>query len=95
MLLTSSWQRKWFKLDASKTTNLLAISSDHNPFIYSVIVANLPQLYLSFCYFSCNALITRLEMSWEWALFSVRYCPLRVTQPRWVPISVYLYHLLQ
>ncbi|TDZ24289.1 hypothetical protein Cob_v003013 [Colletotrichum orbiculare MAFF 240422] len=60
-----------------------------NAFIVSVIVANSPQLYLSFWYLAYNSLITRLEMSREWASFSLGFCALRVTRPRGEQKSTY------
>lgn len=51
-------------------------------FIYSTLVVNAPHLFLSLWYLALNACITRLEMVREWALFSEKFCPLRVTHPR-------------
>ncbi|KAF6842726.1 hypothetical protein CMUS01_02787 [Colletotrichum musicola] len=55
----------------------------------TAIVANTPQIWLSLCYYVYNALLTRLEMSWEWSLFAVRYCSLRVTKPKGQQISTH------
>ncbi|KAF6820539.1 hypothetical protein CSOJ01_00795 [Colletotrichum sojae] len=76
---------QWIKLNASEASELLRPIgyANNGCFIYSVLVANAPQLYLSFWYLHYNALITRLEMGREWALFPVRYCPLRVTRPKY------------
>ncbi|KAF4911889.1 hypothetical protein CGCVW01_v011272 [Colletotrichum viniferum] len=60
-----------------------------SPFLSSVIIANIPQLFLSFWYYAYNTLITRLQMSQEWALLSVDYQPLRVTQPEGLQTSTY------
>ncbi|KAI5923903.1 hypothetical protein F4810DRAFT_153074 [Camillea tinctor] len=54
----------------------------------AVLLANSPQLLLSFCYLAYN-LFTRLQMAREWALFSNGYHPLRVTNPRGKQYSTY------
>ncbi|KAF6837259.1 hypothetical protein CPLU01_03123 [Colletotrichum plurivorum] len=81
---------QWIKLNASEASDLLPPIGDASKgfFIVSILVANAPQLYLSFWYLNYNAIITRLEMSREWALFSVRYCPLRVTRPRYSVLPI-------
>ena len=53
------------------------------PFITTVLLANIPQLFLSVWYFAYNAILTRLQLSQEWALFSTSFRPLRVSQPRY------------
>ncbi|KAK1857309.1 hypothetical protein CCHR01_00090 [Colletotrichum chrysophilum] len=53
----------------------------------TIIVANIPQLYLSSCYYAINSLITQMEMGWEWSQFSIKYSPLRVTKPN-IPLIV-------
>lgn len=50
-------------------------------YISALIIANGPQLFLSFCYFSYNTFFTRIAVEQEWYLFSVRYQPLRVSYP--------------
>ncbi|TGJ75782.1 hypothetical protein E0Z10_g10957 [Xylaria hypoxylon] len=73
------------------TTNLLGsfLSSDSNSviplslnLIQGVLLANSPQLLLSFCYLAYNNLFTRLQMAKEWARFGEGYNSLRVTEPR-------------
>ncbi|KAI0117928.1 hypothetical protein GGR51DRAFT_545815 [Nemania sp. FL0031] len=80
------------------TTHSLAgfLASDSNPFIplplnliEGVLLANSPQLLLSFCYIAYNNLFTRLQMAKEWAKFSEGYNPLRVTEPRGQQYSTY------
>ncbi|TDZ32092.1 hypothetical protein C8035_v012335 [Colletotrichum spinosum] len=80
---------RWMKLTASDAGNMLNPIPGDNAFIVSVIVANSPQLYLSFWYLAYNSLITRLEMSREWASFSLGFCALRVTRPRGEQKSTY------
>ncbi|KAI1497832.1 hypothetical protein F5X99DRAFT_353108 [Biscogniauxia marginata] len=70
--------------------------SDGNSFIplafsltEAVLLANSPQLLLSFCYLAYNNLFTRLQMAREWALFSDGYHPLRVTSPKGKQYSTY------
>ncbi|CAN9081870.1 unnamed protein product [Alternaria alternata] len=55
------------------------------PFITTVLLANIPQLLLSVWYFAYNAILTRLQLSQEWALYSTSFRPLRVSQPRYFP----------
>lgn len=51
-------------------------------FVGGVLLANSPQLLLSFCYLTYNNLFTRLQMAREWSLYSKGYHPLRVTDPK-------------
>ncbi|KAH8649861.1 hypothetical protein BX600DRAFT_554327 [Xylariales sp. PMI_506] len=44
-----------------------------------IILANLPQLLLSMAYMVYNGLFTRICSEFEWATYSVKYQPLRVT----------------
>jgi hypothetical protein len=48
----------------------------------SVLLANLPQVLLSFLYLNYNGLLTCLLESYEWSLFSKKRRPLRVTSPK-------------
>ncbi|KAI0410837.1 hypothetical protein F5X98DRAFT_384830 [Xylaria grammica] len=57
--------------------------------IQGVLLANSPQLLLSFCYLAYNNLFTRLQMAKEWARFSEGYNSLRVTEPRGQQYSTY------
>jgi hypothetical protein len=59
------------------------------PFITTVLLANIPQLFLSVWYFAYNAILSRLQLSQEWAMFSTTFRPLRVSQPRYFPIFSY------
>ncbi|GAW25293.1 hypothetical protein SAMD00023353_0401920 [Rosellinia necatrix] len=72
------------------------LASDTNGFaplllslIQGVVLANSPQLLLSFCYLAYNNLFTRLQMAQEWAAFGEGYSPLRVTDPRGQQYSTY------
>ncbi|KAI1634849.1 hypothetical protein F4809DRAFT_651555 [Biscogniauxia mediterranea] len=94
------------------TTNGLTggfLEGDGNSFIplpftltQAVLLANSPQLLLSFCYLAYNNLFTRLQMAREWALFSDGYHPLRVTNPKLpykysiplIAVSIFLHWLL-
>ncbi|KAI8957866.1 hypothetical protein F5Y11DRAFT_352123 [Daldinia sp. FL1419] len=58
-------------------------------FAQGVMIANSPQLLLSFCYLAYNNLFTRLQMAREWSLFSEGYQPLRVTDPKGDQYSTY------
>nr|KMM71628.1 hypothetical protein CPAG_07931 [Coccidioides posadasii RMSCC 3488] len=55
----------------------------------AIILANAPQLLLSFSYFVYNALYTRLCVEKEWNSLSQKYHPIRVTRPRGQQISTY------
>ncbi|RWA10081.1 hypothetical protein EKO27_g5043 [Xylaria grammica] len=57
--------------------------------IQGVLLANSPQLLLSFCYLAYNNLFTRLQMAKEWARFGEGYNSLRVTEPRGQQYSTY------
>ncbi|KAI2467389.1 hypothetical protein F4781DRAFT_423354 [Annulohypoxylon bovei var. microspora] len=58
-------------------------------FVGGVLLANSPQLLLSFCYLTYNNLFTRLQMAREWSLYSEGYYPLRVTDPKDEQYSTY------
>lgn len=58
-------------------------------FVGGVLLANSPQLLLSFCYLTYNNLFTRLQMAREWSLYSKGYHPLRVTDPKGDQYSTY------
>ncbi|KAI0099440.1 hypothetical protein F4814DRAFT_442966 [Daldinia grandis] len=62
-----------------------------SPFTFTqgVMIANSPQLLLSFCYLAYNNLFTRLQMAREWSLFREGYQPLRVTNPKGGQYSTY------
>lgn len=68
--------------DSSNALTILPPKSSV-PFITTVLLANIPQLLLSVWYFAYNAILTRLQLSQEWALFSTSFRPLRVSQPRY------------
>jgi hypothetical protein len=53
------------------------------------VLANLPQLALSIAYLAYNGLFTRMISEREWALFSVRFQPLRVSRPKGLQESSY------
>ncbi|KAK6864134.1 hypothetical protein PG995_000662 [Apiospora arundinis] len=62
---------------------------NHFGFTEGVLLANSPQLLLSFCYLAYNSLFTRLQMAREWSLFASGYHPLRVTDPKGDQYSTY------
>ncbi|KAL5114620.1 hypothetical protein ACEQ8H_007525 [Pleosporales sp. CAS-2024a] len=64
------------------SSNALTIMPPNSsvPFITTVLLANIPQLVLSAWYFAYNAILTRLQLGQEWALFSTSFQPLRVSQ---------------
>ncbi|KAI1658111.1 hypothetical protein F4813DRAFT_54132 [Daldinia decipiens] len=87
-----------FFADIKRHDNLVGsfYESEMNSFIDSpftftqgVLIANSPQLLLSFCYLAYNNLFTRLQMAREWSLFSEGYEPLRVTSPKGDQYSTY------
>ncbi|KAI0188681.1 hypothetical protein EV127DRAFT_471171 [Xylaria flabelliformis] len=55
----------------------------------SLLLANAPQLILSLCYISFNALITRLQVEREWNSLSLNFQPLRVSYPMGEQVSSY------
>ncbi|KAI0193908.1 hypothetical protein F4808DRAFT_475203 [Astrocystis sublimbata] len=80
--------------DMSHSGSFLA--GDNNSFIplsfnliQGVLLANSPQLLLSFCYLAYNNLFTRLQAGREWARFGEDCISLRVTEPRGQQRSTY------
>ncbi|KAI1741085.1 hypothetical protein F4680DRAFT_458292 [Xylaria scruposa] len=74
------------------------LPSDKNPTLrtvrdmtltQSILLANSPQLLLSFCYLAYNNLFTRMQMAKEWAMFATAYRPLRVTHPQGEQFATY------
>ncbi|KAI3336909.1 hypothetical protein HD806DRAFT_475133 [Xylariaceae sp. AK1471] len=70
--------------------------SDGNSFIPfrfsllgAVLLANTPQLLLSFCYLTYNNLFTYLQIAREWGKYSEGYSSLRVTDPQGHQSSTY------
>ncbi len=53
------------------------------------ILANTPQLILSLCYLVYNGLFTRIRAEIEWASYSTRHAPLRVTHSKGEQKSTY------
>lgn len=64
-----------------------------NTFEKAILIANLPQLFLSFTYLAFNSLFTRLHMAKEWSALSTRYKALRVTNPQGQQNSTYFLQL--
>ncbi|KAH8766124.1 hypothetical protein F5883DRAFT_496436 [Diaporthe sp. PMI_573] len=62
-------------------------------FEQAILIANSPQLFLSFAYLAFNGLFTRLQMAKEWAAMSTRYKALRVTNPKGQQSSTYFLQL--
>lgn len=60
--------------------------------VASIIVANLPQLVLSFLYLHVNGLLTSMFVAREWSGFATARKPLRVSNPRRMQRST---HFLQ
>ncbi|KAI1172874.1 hypothetical protein F4777DRAFT_559812 [Nemania sp. FL0916] len=73
------------------TNGVLTVNLWAQPLSYiaTLLLANLPQLILSFCYFAYNSLITRLRVEVEWNNLSSSYQPLRVSYPVGQQISTY------
>ncbi|KAI0445163.1 hypothetical protein F4803DRAFT_560452 [Xylaria telfairii] len=59
------------------------------PFINAVLLANSPQLLVTFCYFTYNNILTHLQSALEWTKFGHEYTPLRVTEPKGEQLSTY------
>ncbi|KAI8951405.1 hypothetical protein F4801DRAFT_589786 [Xylaria longipes] len=57
--------------------------------VNSVLLANTPQLLLTFCYFTYNNIFTHLHSAQEWAQFGYGFFPLRVTDPKGHQLSTY------
>ena len=51
-------------------------------YLEGLIVANIGQVLLSWCYFSYNALLTRIHVEKELNLYSQSFKPLRVSFPK-------------
>ncbi|KAH9229926.1 hypothetical protein K456DRAFT_1844038 [Colletotrichum gloeosporioides 23] len=81
--------RRWIKTNPAESKSVLSAIDGGVAFISSVLVANVPQLYLSFWYLAYNTLITRMEIATEWSRFSTGYRPLRVSSPRGQQIDTY------
>jgi hypothetical protein len=59
-------------------------------YVSKLLLANIPQVFLSFCYFSYNTFFTRLVVEQEWNAFSLTpHKPLRVSNPQGAQISSY------
>ncbi|TPX15245.1 uncharacterized protein E0L32_004522 [Thyridium curvatum] len=52
------------------------------PLLEQTLLANTPQLILSVCYIAYNGIFTRIAAEFEWASFSVKHRPLRVTRKK-------------
>jgi hypothetical protein len=61
---------------------------DQSP-ISLTLLANTPQIVLSVCYLALNGLFTRMLSEREWAAFSVKYSPLRVTNREGKQLSTF------
>lgn len=58
-------------------------------YLGALLTANTPQLILSFCYFSFNSFLTRIQVEEEWSSYSHSYKPLRVSNPKGAQVSNY------
>ncbi|KAK8094977.1 hypothetical protein PG997_001662 [Apiospora hydei] len=54
----------------------------YSHFLRGIIVANIGQLILSWCYFAYNSLLTRIHVEKELNLYGLSYKPLRVSFPK-------------
>ncbi|KAH9238248.1 hypothetical protein K456DRAFT_31777 [Colletotrichum gloeosporioides 23] len=70
-----------FISEAGESSSLMGGIPSGATFLSSLVVVNIPQLYFSFFYVLYNTLVTRLQMSQEWASYSIDFNPLRVTRP--------------
>ncbi|KAI0194239.1 hypothetical protein F4808DRAFT_474875 [Astrocystis sublimbata] len=80
-----------YSLDRSHgVLSLYLWDQDKTPgYIAVLLLANVPQLILSLCYFSCNSLLTQIHVEKEWNSFSTLYKPLRVSYPKGQQVSSY------
>ncbi|KAG6362579.1 hypothetical protein INS49_007671 [Diaporthe citri] len=58
-------------------------------YLGALLMANTPQLILSFCYFALNSFLTRIQVEEEWNSYSRSYKPLRVSNPKGQQVSHY------
>jgi hypothetical protein len=58
-------------------------------FLPSLLLANTPQVILSFCYFLYNSIWTHFHVEMEWNAFARGYKPLRVSSPHGQQTSTY------
>ncbi|KKY39074.1 hypothetical protein UCDDA912_g00981 [Diaporthe ampelina] len=58
-------------------------------YLGALLMANTPQLILSFCYFALNSFLTRIQIEEEWNSYSRGYKPLRVSDPKGGQVSYY------
>ncbi|KAK8131082.1 hypothetical protein PG984_007520 [Apiospora sp. TS-2023a] len=72
----------------SLDSSIFSIGEPVNP-IQALLVANLPQLILSFCYLLINNLFTQLQAEQEWNSYAQTYKPLRVSYPEGGQLSTY------
>ncbi|KAI1815903.1 hypothetical protein GGS20DRAFT_584072 [Poronia punctata] len=75
-----------FSFDHWKAASYVQLNLDY---FSATLIANLPQLILSSCYFSYNSLLTRLHVEKEWNAFGSEHKPLRVSAPKGEQISTY------
>ncbi|KAI3319830.1 hypothetical protein HD806DRAFT_547722 [Xylariaceae sp. AK1471] len=82
--------------DSSDITRGGFFPSDNSPvitlpftLITAVLLANSPQLLLTFSYLAYNNIFTHLQSAIEWAKFGNTFSPLRVTDPKGEQISKY------
>lgn len=64
------------------TVNGANLFSSNLPLVGSIILANTPQVLLSYFYLAFNALYTNMLVAHEWASYLNERKPLRVTSPR-------------
>ncbi|KAH6875225.1 hypothetical protein BKA58DRAFT_379442 [Alternaria rosae] len=87
MIQKDGWLPASFRDSSSAYTIMPPKSSV--PFITTMLLANIPQLVLSVWYLAYNAILTRLQLSQEWALLSASCRPLRVSQPKGRQVGTY------
>jgi hypothetical protein len=64
------------------TWALSDIQSEYGEITANVLIANLPQVILSFLYFTLNGLLTSMFLANEWSHFANKRKALRVSNPR-------------
>ncbi|KAI0160828.1 hypothetical protein GGR52DRAFT_561863 [Hypoxylon sp. FL1284] len=61
-----------------------------SPYLSILLIANIPQLLLSLCYFSYDSIFMRLLAEKEWNSYSVQFHSLRVSHPQGQQRSSYM-----
>ncbi|KAI1100503.1 hypothetical protein F4804DRAFT_344695 [Jackrogersella minutella] len=80
----NSFQASFGRSEDNRSTNI-----GDGGYLYALLIANVPQLLLSLCYFSYNGFFTRLLNEQEWNSYGISLRPLRVSLPIGKQVSSY------